>query len=191
MLNSVEHINTIPYSEVNMRALTLLILILAISAVTLGQQATNSAAQNFSVETIDDETVELEQLKGKIVVMTFWSTRCQICVSEIPALNRLVDKYDAKDVVFLGLAWQDKAKLDVFLKKNPFSFRIIPQSFGVLLKYADRDSQGRLNMGYPSHFIVDQNGTVVYKAEGFDKNHRLGSTIEGLLRSANSAAGSL
>ncbi len=164
-----------------MRLFTILLLILSFSLFAFGQQSTGSAAQNFSVSTIDDETIELEQLKGKIVVMTFWSTRCQICVAEIPNLNKMVEKYDAKDVVFLGLAWQDKAKLDVFLAKKPFKFKIIPQSFGVLLKYAERDANGRLNMGYPSHFIINKEGLVVYKAEGFDKNDKIGATIDGLL----------
>ncbi len=164
-----------------MKYLSTLIIVFVLSIAAFGQQSTGSVAQNFSVSTINDETIELEQLKGKIVVMTFWSTRCQICVAEIPNLNKMVEKYEGKDVVFLGLAWQDKAKLDVFLSKKPFQFKIIPQSFGVLLKYADRDEKGRLNMGYPAHFIIDKEGVVVYKAEGFDKNDKLASTIEGLL----------
>ena len=81
----------------------------------------------------------------------------------------------------MGLAWQDKAKLDVFLKKKPFKFKIVAQSLGVLLKYADRDAQGRLNMGFPSHFIVSQDGTVVLKDSGFDKSSKLDSTISRLL----------
>jgi peroxiredoxin len=174
-----------------MRIFTFLFLVITLSVSAFAQQSTGSTAQNFSVSTINDEAIELEQLKGKIVVMTFWSTRCQICAEEIPDLNRLVDKY-SDDVVFLGLAWQDKRKLDVFLKKKPFKFKIVPQSFGVLLKYASRDKNGRLNMGFPAHFIVDQNGIVVYKAEGFDKKNRLTSTIDKLLRNAErSVAASL
>lgn len=165
-----------------MRYLSILSLILAFSFAAFAQQPTGAAAHNFTASTIQDETIELEQLKGKVVVMTFWSTRCQICVAEIPDLNKLVQKYEGREVVFLGLAWQDKAKLDRFLKKKPFTFKIIPQSFGVLLKYADRDPNGRLNMGFPSHFVVDQNGTVVFKSAGFDKTKKISSTIERLLR---------
>ncbi|MDH3492799.1 MAG: TlpA family protein disulfide reductase [Acidobacteriota bacterium] len=173
-----------------MRILTLLSVMVMFGVTAFAQQNAGTTAQNFSVSTIRDEAIELEKLKGKVVVMTFWSTRCQICAEEIPDLNKLVDKYDAKDVVFLGLAWQDKAKLDVFLKKKPFKFKIVPQSFGVLLKYSDRDSNGRLNMGFPAHFVVDQQGTVVYKAAGFDRTKKLNSTIEGLLRNTG-ATGSL
>lgn len=164
-----------------MRILTFFLLLLSISATAFAQQDTGTTAQNFVVNTIENESIELEEMKGKIVVMTFWSTRCPICAAEIPDLNKLAAKHNDESVVFLGLAWQDKAKLDVFLKKKPFDFKIVPQSFGVLLKYADRTPTGRLNMGFPSHFIVDQNGIVVYKASGFDRISELGSTIDRLL----------
>lgn len=175
-----------------MRILTIISLMIVLSVSAFAQQSSGTAAQDFSVSTINDEAIELTQLKGKIIVMTFWSTRCQICVAEIPEMNKLVDKYGPDNVVFLGMAWQDKVKLDVFLKKKPFKFKIVPQSFGVLLKYADRDSKGRLNMGFPSHFIIDQQGTVVYKAEGFDKTKKIKSTIDGLLKDdSESVAASL
>ena len=164
-----------------MRIPILLTLVIFFSVPALAQQSTGVAAQNFIVSTIQDEAIELEQLKGKVVVMTFWSTRCQICAEEIPEMNKLVDKYGENSVVFLGMAWQDKAKLDVFLKKKPFKFKIVAQSFGVLLKYSARDSKGRLAMGFPSHFVIDQNGTVVYKGEGFDKSKKISSTIDRLL----------
>ncbi|NNE64957.1 MAG: TlpA family protein disulfide reductase [Pyrinomonadaceae bacterium] len=174
-----------------MRILTILSLTLLFSFAAFAQQSTGTAAQNFSVSTINDEAIDLKQLKGKVVVMTFWSTRCRICVSEIPDMNKLVEKYGTTDVVFLGMAWQDKKKLDVFLKKKPFQFKIVPQSFGVLLKYASRDSNGRLNMGFPSHFIIDQQGTVVYKGEGFDKTKKIKKTIDKLLKDQPTVAASL
>lgn len=165
-----------------MRILSLFLLIVSISSVALAQQNVGTEAQNFSANTIEDESIELDNLKGNVVLMTFWSTRCPICASEIPDLNELVTRNEGEKVVFLGLAWQDKAKLDVFLEEKPFKFKIIPQAFGILLKYADRDPAGRLSMGFPSHFIVDQSGTVVYKASGYDKTKKIASTIKRLLR---------
>ncbi len=164
-----------------MKFIASIILLLAFSVIGFGQQNVGTTAQNFTETTINGENIELEQLKGKIVVMTFWSTRCQICSVEIPKLNKLVKKYDGREVVFLGLAWQDKVKLEKYMRKKPFDFKIIPQSFGVLLKYADRDSKGRLNMGFPSHFVVDQNGQVVYKASGFKKAEKIDSLLGKLL----------
>jgi peroxiredoxin len=165
-----------------MKLLLIALLIITLSGFAFAQQNTGVTAQNFSVTTLDGETFELEKLRGKVVVMTFWSTRCQICHAEIPKLNKMADHYKDSEVIFLGLAWQDKKKLDRFLMDRPFNFKIVPQSFGVLLKYAARDKKGRLNMGYPSHFVVDQQGMVVFKGEGFSKTKKLNSTIDGLLK---------
>lgn len=170
-----------------MRSILITALILTVSAFASGQQNAGQPAQNFVETTITGENIELDQLKGKVVVLTFWSTRCEICVAEIPRLNKLVDKYGSEDVVFVGLAWQDKTKLEEFFRKNPFKFKIVAQSLGVLLKYADRDAQGRLNMGFPSHFIISQDGRVVFKDSGWDKTSRMDSTISRLL--SNGMAG--
>ena len=68
-----------------------------------------------------------------------------------------------------------------YLKRKTFKFDILPNSFGVVLKYADRDRGGRLNMGYPAHFVVNQKGKVILKTSGFKKSAKLDSTLEKLL----------
>ncbi|CAN5371413.1 TlpA disulfide reductase family protein [soil metagenome] len=164
-----------------MRKLIILFFILAITSVIFGQK--NKAAENFSAVSLDGQTFELEKLKGKIVVLTFWSTKCLICQSEIPQLNRLSESFRGKDVVFLGLTVENETRIEPFLKKNPFNFNILPNSFGVVLKYADRDGQGNINMGFPAHFVINQAGEIELKTNGFDKTGQLNSTINRLLRS--------
>ena len=159
------------------------ILLLSFSIFAFGQQSSGATAQNFAALKLNGETFELNQLKGKVAVLTFWSTRCQICVSEIPKLNNLVDKYDGKNVEFIGLTMNNETLVNRFLKKKPFKFTIIPNSLGVVLKYADRDSRGRLIMGYPAHYIVNQSGEVVLKTNGWDKTSKLDNTISKLLDS--------
>lgn len=166
-----------------MKILSTLTLILAFSLVTFAQQNSGAAAQNFVQPNMTGENVELANLKGKVVILTFWSTKCRICVSEMPKLNRLVEKYSGQDVEFLGLTMNNQSMVSRFLKKKSFKFNIIPNSFGVVLKYADRDSRGRLNMGFPAHFVVNQSGQVVLKTSGFKKSDKLDSTITRLLSS--------
>jgi peroxiredoxin len=138
-------------------------------------------AENFSATTMDGETVELDSLKGKIVLITFWSTKCPICDSEIPKLNQMASSYKGKDVVFLGLTTDNPTRVESFLKVKPFNFNIIPSSFGVLLKYADRDRSGNIAMGYPAYFLVNQNGEIEIKDSGWDKTPKLNSQINRLL----------
>ena len=67
---------------------------------------------------------------------------------------------------------------------KPFNFNIIPSSFGILLKYADRDREGNLNMGYPAYFLVNQAGEIEMKDSGWDKTEKLNTQINRLLASA-------
>ena len=168
-----------------MKILASLILVFAFSAVSFAQQGVGVSAQNFSQTNLNGENVELDGLKGKVVILTFWSTKCRICISEMPKLNRLVDKYQGDDVEFLGLTMNNQGMVERFLKKKSFKFNILPNSFGVVLKYAPRDSRGRLNMGFPAHFVVDQSGKVILMTSGFKKSEKLDTTITHLLDSNN------
>ncbi|MBK7705692.1 MAG: TlpA family protein disulfide reductase [Acidobacteria bacterium] len=162
------------------RSLQVSCLILAAAAGIFAQQ-NKPLAENFSGATLDGQTVELEALRGKVVVMTFWSTKCAICVSEIPKLNQIAANYKEKDVVFLGLTTDNPTLVESFVKNRPFNFNLMPGSFGVLLKYADRDRAGNLNMGFPAYFVINQTGEIELKASGWDKTNAVSSQVNRLL----------
>ena len=165
-----------------MRILVGLILILAFSIVAFAQSSKmKPLAETFSATSLDGTTFDLAQLKGKVVMMTFWTTRCAICAEEIPKLNQLAANYEGKDVVFLGLTTDNEVKVQNFIKKKPFSFNLLPNSFGILLKYAEKDGNGNINMGYPTHFLINQKGEIELKTDGFDKIEMLKSNIIRLL----------
>ena len=164
-----------------MKLLATIALVFAFSVIGFGQQQVGVQAQNFNQTSMHGENVELEKLKGKVVVITFWSTKCRICISEMPKLNKMVDKYKGQEVEFLAVTMNRQSLVEKFLKKKTFKFNILPNGFGTVLKYADRDSSGRLNMGFPAHFVVDQTGKVILKTAGFSKTKKLDSTIGRLL----------
>ncbi len=160
-------------------------LVLIGTSAGLSQQALKpgAAAPEFSGQSLDGKMYDLDQLHGKVVVLTFWSTRCAICHSEIPNLNRVADRYRDKDVVFLAVTMENEAKVSPYLKRNPFNFNILPNSFGVMLKYADRDRSGNINMGFPAHFLINRRGLIALRTDGWDKAANLDSQISRLLSS--------
>lgn len=169
-----------------MRRISLLLGLMLLAASPLfSQQALKpgEAAPEFSVQSIDGKMYDLGQLHGKVVVLTFWSTRCEICRSEIPNLNRVADRYRDKDVVFLAVTMDNEAKISPYLKRNPFNFNIFPNSFGVMLKYADKDRSGNINMGFPAHFLINRRGMIALRTDGWDKAANLDSQISRLLSS--------
>jgi len=58
-----------------------------------------------------------ESLKGKVVVLNFWSVNCGPCLMEIPVLNRLQQMYkDSSDFIFISILYDKDEELVKFLE---------------------------------------------------------------------------
>lgn len=167
-----------------MRIIAGLLLAVVFSCAASGQNSKSKMlAQPFAAPSIDGQNFDITQMKGKVVLLTFWSTRCPICAAETPKLNQLAAHYKNKDVVFLGLTTDNESKVKAHLRKKPFDFNILPNSFGLLLKYADKDKDGNISMGYPAYFLINQKGEIELKTNGWDKTEMLDTRINHLLAS--------
>ena len=68
-------------------------------AVFLGIQALQPKPQipeiapDFSVKTLQGETITLSALEGRTVVLNFWATWCGPCVASIPHMNQLANQF--------------------------------------------------------------------------------------------------
>jgi peroxiredoxin len=160
-----------------------ILAIFSLTAVAQQQLKTGQDAPAFAAQSMSGEQINLADMQGKVVVMTFWSTKCAICHSEIPKLNQIAARYRDKNVVFLALTMESNGKIEPYLKKNPFDFNIVPNSFGVVLKYADMDTGGRINMGFPAYFLIGRTGKIELRDDGWDKSSKLDSQISKLLTS--------
>lgn len=78
---------------------------------------------NASFKNINGETVSLQDLKGKVVVMNFWATWCPPCIAEMPSLQKLHEELKAeKDIVFMAIEVdQDIDKAAKFMAKNKYT----------------------------------------------------------------------
>lgn len=52
-----------------------------------------TAAPTYSAATLDGDTVALADLEGRVVLLNVWATWCPPCVREMPALQRLYERY--------------------------------------------------------------------------------------------------
>jgi thiol-disulfide isomerase/thioredoxin len=59
-------------------------------------------APNFRLRTGDGQEVMLSDLRGRPVFLNFWATWCIFCVTEMPAMQRLADRY-GEQVVVVGV----------------------------------------------------------------------------------------
>lgn len=152
-----------------MRLIYILLVCFLLSLSVFGQQKKADAmplAPAFSVSSIDGKSFDSKNLKGKIIVLNLWFINCPNCVEEIQLLNKVVDEYKDRDVVFIGMATNDKAKLQAFLKKNPFKYNIVPSAMQTILSFGEPDKNGEINIPFPMHIVVDREGKITVRRSG-------------------------
>jgi peroxiredoxin len=93
-------------------------------------------------------------IKDKTLVLDFWFIGCTACVHEFPELNKLKNKYaGAKDMLFVGIAWDKEKDLRKFLKKTDFQFDVVSDTSAYLAK--------TLGIQFFPTEVVVKNGKVV------------------------------
>jgi peroxiredoxin len=161
----------------------IVVLLLATGIFAQSSLRPGNPAPAFSATDLSGKQHDLFEMRGSVVVVTFWSTRCQICHREIPKLNNFVTRYADKPVVFLALSTESDDKIKAYLKSYPTNLLVLPNSFGVVLQYADRDKNGNIDMGFPSYFVIDTAGKIAYRSYGWDKTKELENKIAQLINS--------
>lgn len=112
----------------------------------------NKPAPDFELKDLQGNSWSLKALRGKVVVLNFWFTTCSPCIQEMPELNGLVKAYDNKNVVFLGLTFNDAARVNRFLQDHSFSYTLLPGSGEVDKKYHI--------VSWPISIVIDKEGTI-------------------------------
>jgi thiol-disulfide isomerase/thioredoxin len=128
--------------------------------VDLGQV---SFPENLLLRNLKNKEVQLSDFnpkKEKITVINFWFIECKPCKMEIPDLNKLVEKFKGYDVEFLAIALNKPEQLKDFLKKTNFDYQVLSISETQTIELGIQ--------GYPTHFILNRQGQVVYKATGLE-----------------------
>jgi len=60
-------------------------------------------APNFTLETLAGETMTLSELRGQPVLINLWASWCGPCRAEMPAMQRIYEKYQDQGFVILAI----------------------------------------------------------------------------------------
>ena len=131
----------------------------------------------FTLADLDGNTIALENLTGKVVVLDFFATSCGPCVSQMPHLAEINRTYDSSkvEIVSIGHSSDSKADLQQFGDVHEIDWIIASDTDGVFDKY---------NVGpIPTLVVIDQNGYIHYRHEGVTYASTLSAKIDALLSS--------
>lgn len=111
-----------------------------------------------------DEPLTLEELRGKIVILDFWTYGCVNCMHVIPDLERIEEEF-ANEVVVIGV---HSAKFDT--EGVTENIRQVIQRYGLIhpvVNDADYQVWGEYSArAWPSIYVIDPLGNVVGRHEG-------------------------
>lgn len=108
----------------------------------------------LNFEDLNGKKFNLENLKGKIIVLNFWFTQCKPCVAEFPELNNLKQKYINQEVEFFAVTWDNKETIDKFLINHKLDFKIVPNGKIIIDKFKIPH--------YPYNIVIDKDGKIEY-----------------------------
>ena len=139
-------------------------VLVSISSIGLAQ------GSSTVLQSIDGNAVNLADLKGKFVVLSFGGTWIPLSSKELPALQKLADRYGARGVQVFWVSINSAkpgarnfaldADLQAFAQKNGLRIPVL------------RDPEQRLyrELGLdalPTVVIMDRQGKVLHKHVGF------------------------
>ena len=134
-------------------------------------------APSVSMKLLEGGKIDMESLRGKVVLLDFWATWCVPCLSEIPMFNELSKAHKVAGLELIGVSLDDEgaAKVKPFVKIHPMaytkvvgddkiaeSFKVVPDSL-------------------PIAILVDKEGRIRFTHKGIVKKETLEEQITRLL----------
>lgn len=129
---------------------------------------------------INSNPISMAQLKSKVILIDFWTYSCINCIRTLPYLKSWYQKYHDKNFIIIGI---HSPEFD--FEKDLRNVKDAVKNLGIKYPVAlDNDFvtwQNFSNMFWPAHYLIDQNGRVVYRHFGEGDYDALENNIRFLL----------
>jgi peroxiredoxin len=146
-------------------SLALVVAVLAfVSALVSGSALAIEAgkpAPALEAKDLSGKPVSLAALKGKVVLVDFMASWCAPCKEELPALEKMHQRYAAHGLVIIAVSVDEKREnLDKFMKEVPVTFSVVHDDKKQAAKAFEPTRM-------PSSYIIDKAGVIRHVHGGF------------------------
>lgn len=127
-----------------------------------------------------DQPLSIAALKGKVVLVDFWTYSCINCVRTLPYITRWYETYKDKGLVVIGVHTPEFA-----FEKDADNVRRALKQHGITYPVALDNHYGTWtayqNHYWPAKYLIDQNGQIVYTHFGEGEYEETENKIRSLL----------
>jgi thiol-disulfide isomerase/thioredoxin len=117
-------------------------------------------APRFNATTTTGEKFNNDSIKGKVVLLEFWTTWCGYCEEERPFVERLNDEFGDKGLIILAVnVGESSKKVKKYLAQHPRKTRIVlTDDTNLAAMYAAT--------AYPIYVVIDREGNIAGTQKG-------------------------
>ena len=122
------------------------------------------SAPDFALPAFAGDNVRLSEYLGQPVIVSFWSSRCSVCASQLARLDRLYDTYRSAGLVVLAVSVDDDPQ-----RAEKYA-RAHPSHFPMLLDQAKAVGRAYAIDRLPTTVLIDRSGVVRYLHDDYRAN---------------------
>jgi len=113
-------------------------------------------AYYFQTTNIRDEKVDLNQYKGRVILLDFWGVWCPPCRKMLPKLVKLNSEYKSKGVSIIGVHVVSGFRGNAFTKKFSKNYKL---NYPIWTSTREIEQKYHIK-SYPTMVIIDKKGQI-------------------------------
>src|SRR4030081_1687308 len=148
--------------------------------------AVQNAAPNFAgiSNWFNSAPLNIADLRGKVVLVDFWTYGCVNCVNTLPHVTELYAKYRDRGLVVVGVHTPEFP-----FERSASNVQAALKRHGITYPVAQDNEQptwnAYRNQYWPAQYIVDQRGKIVFQHDGEGQYEQIDRTIARLLNASS------